>query len=104
MNNTSIDDERTRIEQSNDVAAIVFTKIKKAWPDLHPVLDLRYGIADALWAAGFRRCQGEPSDVQVLAALNARWKYDPPFDDIADWSVESVEDMRVSLRAAWSAR
>lgn len=46
--------ERERIGQSNAVADIVFDQIKKAWPDLHPVLDLRYGIADALWDAGYR--------------------------------------------------
>ena len=56
------DDERERIEQSNEVAGIVFDQVKKAWPDLHPVLDLRYGIADALWDAGFRRTvQSEPT-------------------------------------------
>ncbi|QRI45096.1 hypothetical protein QEH45_gp42 [Microbacterium phage Shocker] len=96
MSDTPTDDERTRIEQSNDIAEIVFAEVKKAWPDLHPVLSLRYGIADALWAAGFRRSevpesssddpmshytdptdpfwqpspepQGEPSDAQVEAA------------------------------------
>lgn len=47
--------ERERIEQSNDVAAIVFDQVKNVWPDLHPVFDLRYGIADALWDAGYRR-------------------------------------------------
>lgn len=47
--------ERERIEQSNEVAGIVFDEHKKAWPDLHPVLDLRYGIADALWEAGYRK-------------------------------------------------
>lgn len=52
-------DERARIEQSNEVAGIVFDQVKLAWPDLHPVLDLRYGIADALWAAGYRK-QPEP--------------------------------------------
>lgn len=61
------DDERTRIEQSNTVATIVFDQVKRVWPDLHPLLDLRYGIADALWAAGFRRSVvPEPS-----AALDA---------------------------------
>jgi hypothetical protein len=53
--NDPTDEERTRVEQLNAVADIVFTEVKKAWPDLHPVLSLRYGIADALWSAGFRR-------------------------------------------------
>lgn len=48
-------EDRARIEQSNEVAGIVFDEIKRVWPDLHPVFDLRYGIADALWDAGFRR-------------------------------------------------
>lgn len=48
-------DERERISQSNDVAEIVFREIKRVWPDLHPVLDLRYGIADELWSAGYRK-------------------------------------------------
>lgn len=44
-----------RAEQADEVADIVWTEHKKAWPDLHPVLDLRYGIADALWNAGYRK-------------------------------------------------
>lgn len=54
----STETERTRIAQSNDVASIVFDQVKKVWPDLHPVLDLRYGIADALWDAGYRKVEG----------------------------------------------
>lgn len=46
--------DRTRLAQSNTVAAIVFDEIKKVWPNLHPLLSLRYGIADALWVAGLR--------------------------------------------------
>lgn len=43
--------------------------------------------------------QGEPSDAQVLAALNA---YDPrtPTGDLNDYGPEHVEDMRAALRAA----
>lgn len=52
---STLADERTRIEQSNEIAGIVFDEHLKAWPDLHPLLDLRYGIADALWAAGYRK-------------------------------------------------
>ena len=59
----SFDQERTRLEQSNDVASIVFDQVKKAWPEIHPVLDLRYGIADALWDAGYRKA-GETGDNQ----------------------------------------
>lgn len=46
--------ERQRIIQSNAVADIVFAQHKKAFPDLHPLLDFRYGVADALWQAGLR--------------------------------------------------
>lgn len=67
------DNKRERIEQSNDVADIVFTEVKKVWPDLHPVLDIRYGIADALWAAGFRRSVvPEPSDEEAQALKAVR--------------------------------
>lgn len=52
---TDPDDERTRVIQANEVAGIVFDEHQKAFPDLHPVLDLRYGIADALWEAGYRK-------------------------------------------------
>lgn len=51
----AIRSERERVEQANEIAGIVFDEHKKAWPDLHPVLDLRYGIADALWDAGYRK-------------------------------------------------
>ena len=51
----TIEQATIRIEQSNDVAAIVFDEHRKAFPDLHPVLDLRYGVADALWEAGYRK-------------------------------------------------
>ena len=52
----------------------------------------------------FRRpVQGEPTDAQVEAALNA---YDPQAatdDDVADWGEEHVADMRAALRAALAA-
>lgn len=59
--------ERERVAQSNDVAGIVFDEHKKAFPDLHPVLDLRYGIADALWDAGYRHA---PDWDQIINALH----------------------------------
>lgn len=64
--------ERVRIEQSNEVAGIVFDEVKKVWPDLHPVLDLRYGIADAVWAAGLRQV-GPPivSDAMIQKVREA---------------------------------
>lgn len=127
MSDTPTDDERTRIEQSNDIAEIVFAEVKKAWPDLHPVLSLRYGIADALWAAGFRRSevpesssddpmshytdptdpfwqpspepQGEPSDAQALAdEIESRMRRQEWLP--ADLAIRAVD----ALRAVGGAR
>lgn len=60
------DDERTRIEQSNDIAYTVIEVAQNKAPDEFVTLDFRYGIADALWNAGYRKDrpepQGEPSD------------------------------------------
>jgi hypothetical protein len=65
-------DERERVQSSNEIASIVFDQVKRAWPDLHPVLDLRYGIADAVLAAGYRRAddsgtRSDPVDVDAEA-------------------------------------
>lgn len=89
-----------QVEQSNDIAAIVFAEVKKVWPEIHPTLELRYGIADALWAAGFRRSdpQGEPYDAQVGAALESYWGYPDGY------SRGQFEKMRAALRAAGGAR
>lgn len=47
------------------------------------------------------RPQSEPSDAQVLAALNA-YNERNPGRTISDWSDESVANMRAALRAAGS--
>lgn len=47
-----------------------------------------------------RTVQGEPSDAQVVAALNAYWAYDPPVVDPAYWSEKHKGIMRAALRAA----
>lgn len=41
---------RQEVELANQIAGIVFDEIKRVWPDLHPLLDLRYGIADRVIA------------------------------------------------------
>ena len=41
---------RENVELANEIAGIVFDEIKRVWPDLHPLLDLRYGIADRVIA------------------------------------------------------
>lgn len=47
--------ERARIEQSNDVAAIVSTVLERH--GLFAYLNLRYDVADAIHAAGYRKEQ-----------------------------------------------
>lgn len=71
--------ERNRVEQSNEVASIVFDEHKKAFPDLHPVLNLRYGIADALWDAGYRKAT-PPAGNDYLSELEkaARLAFESP--------------------------
>lgn len=49
--------ETERIIQSNDVAGIVIDVLDRVAPRIFPHLDLRYGIADALWDAGYRRVE-----------------------------------------------
>jgi hypothetical protein len=49
--------DRERIEQSNDVAGIVADIGQKH--DVFMYLDLRYDIADALWAAGYRQTESD---------------------------------------------
>lgn len=44
--------------------------------------------------------QGDPSDAQVVAALNVYWEYDPPVVDPAYWSEKHKGIMRAALRAA----
>lgn len=54
---TNVGDVRERIVQSNDVAGIVFDVMQEKTPYVFPLLDLRYGIADALWDAGYRKVE-----------------------------------------------
>lgn len=58
--------ERNRIEQSNDVAGIVADIGQKN--DVFMYLHLRYDIADALWAAGYR--QTEPDTLHHSSVLD----------------------------------
>lgn len=52
---TPVEDVRKRIAQSNDIAGIVIDVMREKTPNMFPILDLRYGIADALWDAGYRK-------------------------------------------------
>lgn len=78
------DDERERIVQSNAVAGIVIDEFKLRFPGVHPVLDLRYGIADALWNAGYRlRCicaELLPVGEEPSACPRHGWIGEPPVD------------------------
>lgn len=48
--------ERARIEQSNDIAHTVITVAQDSGQGYVPP-SFRYGIADALWAAGYRKTE-----------------------------------------------
>lgn len=54
------DDEVTRAVQANEVAGIVIDQMALHLPDTFANLSLRYGIADALWDAGYRRPDPTP--------------------------------------------
>lgn len=47
--------EVERIEQSNDIASTVIKVAQRKAPSEFVTLDFRYGIADALWDAGYRK-------------------------------------------------
>lgn len=55
MSAVPVEGERERIEQSNDIAYTVIEVAQNKTPDQFVTLDFRYGIADALWAAGYRK-------------------------------------------------
>lgn len=66
-----------RAKQANEVAEIVIRAVRKLDPSMYVPLDLRYGIADTLWAAGYRKTgpsqTPEPprmNDQQVIASGN----------------------------------
>lgn len=44
-----------RVKQSNDIAGIVIDVMEVEAPHMFPFVSLRYGIADALWDAGYRK-------------------------------------------------
>lgn len=49
-----------------------------------------------------RPVQGEPSDAQILAAMNTY--HDDQEAVLRDWSPYKVNAMRAALRAAWGVR
>lgn len=61
--------KRDRVIAANEIADIVFTEVKRVWPDLHPVFDLRYGIADAVLAAGYRRPEPDAKGATVAECV-----------------------------------
>lgn len=66
------DDERTRIEQSNAVAAVVFDTMQRH--GMFAYLGLRYDIADAIWAAGYRKAETSDPSSGRAAGLEALGK------------------------------
>lgn len=52
-----VEDVRKHVTQSNDIAGIVIDVMREKTPHMFPLLDLRYGIADALWDAGYRKVE-----------------------------------------------
>lgn len=52
-----IKQERERAQMANEIAQIVIDEFKRTLPDAYPLLDLRYGIADRLLDAGYRKSQ-----------------------------------------------
>lgn len=60
-------DERTRVEQANEIAKTVIDVAQEQSSPEFVALGFRYGIADALWAAGYRKSclpvQGEPTEL-----------------------------------------
>lgn len=52
-----VEDVRKHVIQSNDIAGIAIDVMREKTPHMFPLLDLRYGIADALWDAGYRKVE-----------------------------------------------
>lgn len=52
---STLEGEVQRIEQSNDIAYTVIKVAQNKAPREFVTLDFRYGIADALWDAGYRK-------------------------------------------------
>lgn len=108
---TPTDDEREAPASTSEVAAII-DRAMRPW-GLSNIGT--HTAARALVAAGFRRTvQGEPTDAQVLAALNAHYRVrlaqsepmpgDPEVEGDAhsldEYSSKSIDRMRAALRAA----
>lgn len=43
--------------QANDISALILDTAVSLRPNYFVTLDLRYGIADALWEAGYRKVE-----------------------------------------------
>lgn len=46
---------REKAIQSHEVADIVFQEFRNNFPNFYPPLSLTYGIAEAVWDAGYRK-------------------------------------------------
>lgn len=79
-------ENRARVIQSNDVAEIVIGVHHKCFgDDVYVDLGLRYGIADALYAAGYRKVEGglpldpEPWVIKSIELGDFRVSSDNPY-------------------------
>lgn len=75
-----------RLIQSNDVASIVIQQAAEHVPGLFVTLDFRYGIADALWAAGYRK----NSEVERLCDIITRAHHESMATDLRSATVLAV--------------
>lgn len=54
-----MNEAQQRAIQANEIAGIVIDVMAQVHPDLFADITLRYGIADAVWAAGYRKVEEE---------------------------------------------
>lgn len=80
---------RERVEKANQIANIVFDEVKRVWPDLHPLLDLRYGIAHRVIDEVCSRAAAPDATTELRAERDA--------------AIEAIERVRAVLdeERAW---
>lgn len=98
-------DEIERIKQSNDIAGIVIDVADVILPERFATLNFRYGIADALWEAGYRKVDREPSVAEVEAAAEVIYGDDSPWGDLTEAQrIGRTNTAHLALFAARQAR
>ncbi|AWY05341.1 hypothetical protein SEA_MEMENTOMORI_87 [Microbacterium phage MementoMori] len=77
---TDLTEEQTRAIQANEIAYTVIEVAQNKAPEEFVTLDFRYGIADALWDAGYRKgtdhgaacLHVSPDDLKALREMLCR--------------------------------